>query len=95
MYNETMNGFMQSGYMGQGMGGGHGWGMFHGPFAILMIAAGIFLLYLLYRLFRPSGGVCAHGAAGDALGILGERYAKGEIDEEEYRARRSVIKSRK
>jgi putative membrane protein len=38
----------------------------------------------------PYGGYGYDGRQGP-LGVLGERYARGEIDEDEYRARRAVI----
>jgi putative membrane protein len=41
--------------------------------------------------FARRGGWARHRG----LGALGERYARGEIDENEYRERRDVLKGRK
>ena len=43
-------------------------------------------IFLLAR--RPCGG--RHRSAGES--VLGERYARGEINEQEYRERLSVLK---
>lgn len=95
MYNETMNGFMNAGYMNDGWGGmgHHGWGLMHGPFSILLIIGFVVLLVWLFR--RGGRGLCGHGASGSALATLSERFAKGEIDEEEFRTKRDVLKSKK
>ncbi|MFJ9771745.1 SHOCT domain-containing protein [Kitasatospora sp. NPDC101157] len=39
----------------------------------------------------PGFGVGAPGAAEHPLAVLGRRYAEGDIDAEEYRARRAVL----
>ena len=97
MYNETVNGFMNAGYMNNGWGGvgHHGWGLMHGPFSILLIIGFVVLLIWLFRRGAHGSGLCSHGGTGSALATLSERYAKGEIDEEEFRAKRGVLKSKK
>jgi putative membrane protein len=75
-------------YWGNGMGG---WGMAFMAVGTLifwgLVVAGIVLL-----LRRNSGGVRATSTThDDPQGILAGRYARGEIDEEEYRRRSSVL----
>ncbi|WP_329584928.1 SHOCT domain-containing protein [Kitasatospora sp. NBC_01250] len=41
--------------------------------------------------FGPAGRFGAAGPLQSPLAVLGERYARGEIDEDEYRARRAVL----
>ncbi len=78
--------------MGSGMGGGIGWGgMVLGPLLIIV------LLVLLVALTVPF--MRSLGTRGDASGppapgardILDARYARGEIDREEYLRRRQDI----
>ncbi len=60
-----------------------------------LVLIGVVLLgYLAYRLARNSGpGADAAAVAGppSARQILDERYARGEIDDEEYRKRRATL----
>ncbi len=92
MFNETMH----AGYMNNGWAGAyHGWGLVHGPLSILLIVGFVFLLVWLFRRGKHGMGVCSHGASASALATLSERYAKGEIEEEEFRAKRDVLKSKK
>lgn len=57
---------------------GMGWGMpFGGLFSLLFL---ILILVALYRVLGGQGGK----RRSDALGILEQRYAKGEIQREEY-----------
>ena len=72
---------------GYGMGYGFGFG---GIFMILwwvLIIVGIVML--VKWLLGSSPGSCGHGrTGGKALDILKERYARGEIDEQEYQKKR-------
>lgn len=75
-------------------GGGHG--MFFGPiFMIVVLAIVIALTVLLVRWLGGSwhGTQAQHHAMSGpkALNILKERYARGEIDKEEFEERRSVL----
>jgi putative membrane protein len=67
---------------------GHGWGA--GPWFLLFPLFWLTVIVALALVFRrrPWGG--SHDASGEAL--LGERYARGEISEEEYRQRLSVLR---
>jgi putative membrane protein len=59
--------------------------------------AWIIALVLLFRFVLPRGFCGWRGGGGmgpdRAHGILAERYARGEIDEAEYRARRDRLRS--
>lgn len=69
------------------------WHHDHGPGWWLVFPIGFGLLWLLvlggaaYFLWRRSHGPSPAEAA------LGERYARGEIDEDEYRERLSVLRA--
>ncbi len=72
-------------------GGEWGWGgMFLGPvFGILFIAAIAIAIVLVVRAL--GGGAPARGGR-SALDILDERFARGEIDREEYEERKRVLR---
>ena len=84
------------GYGPHMMGWGGGWyGMIFGPlFMILVLAVVIALAVLLVRWFGglapgPASSPPPQGRA--PLDILKERFARGEIDQEEYESRRRVL----
>lgn len=78
------------------MGWGWGWGgMAFGTLMMLVFLAGVVVLAVL--LVRWLGGGAVHGhdappARRTALEILQERFAKGEIDKQEYEERKRVLK---
>ena len=68
--------------------------MILGPlFMILVLAAAVALVVLLVRwLSGTSHGTPSQGSSGrKPLDILKERYARGEIDREEFEERRRVL----
>jgi putative membrane protein len=70
-----------------------GFGMVLGPIFMILIAVGIVagIIYLL-RLFGAAGpSVSSHAAHDRALALLKERYAKGEIDSEEFAERKKLL----
>ncbi len=82
---------MHYGYSGSGHGG---------LWVLMLVAMVVFwgaVAWIIVTLVRHRGGpVAAPGPAIDPTGasgrrILDERFARGEIDEEEYRRRRAVI----
>lgn len=76
---------------------GGGWfGMISGPLFLILVLAGLIALVIL--LLRWLGGA-SHGAAWHqgapsrtALDILKERYARGEINQDEFEERRRVLR---
>ncbi len=91
----------QSPYYGSHMwdGGWHGW--FFGPIMmIVFIALAVVVVVLLVRWLGGPGHGYGHGQGGahhaaptgkTPLDILKERYARGEIDKEEFEERRRVL----
>lgn len=69
------------------------WWMFFGPFAMLLfIAAIIALVVLVVRwLAGTSQGGLAQTPTKTPLDILQERFARGEIDKEEFEERRRIL----
>lgn len=73
-------------------GGWHGW--FFGPIMmIVFIAVAVIVVVLLVRWLGGPGHVGAvhHPPGKTPLDILKERFARGEIDKEEFEERRRVL----
>jgi putative membrane protein len=77
-----------------GWGWGWGGGMWLGP--LFMIALLVLLIAAIVALVRWMGGGSGDsgGRVRTARDILDERYARGEIDREEYQRRRDDIAGR-
>jgi putative membrane protein len=76
------------------MGWGGGWGgMILGPiFMIVVLALVIAVAVLLVRwLSGPLQAAAPHQPARTSLDILKERFARGEIDKEEFEERRRIL----
>ncbi|RLP73738.1 hypothetical protein D9V29_00080 [Mycetocola manganoxydans] len=78
---------------GWGGGGGPGWVFILVPFLWVLLIA--LLIGLFSRRWRRSAPpwVTAHGPGTSAESTLAERFAQGDIDETEYRARLEVIRA--
>ncbi len=87
-------------YNGYGYGGGNHWGLW----VLMIVAMVVFwgaLAWIIVTLIRhrstPPGSIAPAPESGstpsssDALRILHERLARGDIDEDEYTRRRSLI----
>ncbi len=76
-------------------GGGWGWGhMIFGPLMmIVVIAVVVVVVVLAVRWIGGSGhGAVAHPPSGKTpLDILKERFARGEIDKEEFEERKRLL----
>lgn len=82
---------------GPGFGPGISPFWFIGPVFWLLVLAGLIVLAVLFarrnRQLWQSGGPSAWRAAAGAEQVLGERFARGEIDETEYRHRLEVLRA--
>jgi putative membrane protein len=73
----------------------------HLLFFFLVLAVGAAAIVALVMILRdrsakgavPSGGSAPVTSMTEASRILDERYARGEIDDEEYQRRRAVLRS--
>ena len=77
------------------MGYGYGYNMMGGWFGMMIIP--IILIAVIIFLFYKQGqnnSVKDIGTRDNALDILNERFARGEIDEEEYNNKKSILKQR-
>ena len=76
-------------------GGGWGWGWIVGAVVLVVLfALVITAIILTVRYLSEGGGHRGPGSPQQAWGaedVLGERFARGEIDEDEYRRRMSAL----
>jgi putative membrane protein len=84
------------GYYGNHMGFGGGFGWFIGPIMmIVFIAVTVVVIVLIVRwLGGPGHWPSSHmhmPTGKTALDILKERYARGEIDKQEFEERRKIL----
>lgn len=73
------------------------WMPFHGVLSLLIIAAVVVGIIVLVRLLWPSNSNSAgNGSArrSGALDLLDERYARGELDRDEYLQRKRDLSAR-
>jgi putative membrane protein len=78
-----------------GWGGGWGWGGWFAMGLMMLVFWGLIIIGVIaiIRSWRP-GQHDAGGGRSDALRLLDERFARGEIDEEDYRKRRGLLTGR-
>lgn len=70
--------------------GWHGWWM--GPIMwLIMLALAILAIVALWRVVSGGSGPRESVGSDRSLEILRERFARGEIDEEEFKARRRAL----
>jgi putative membrane protein len=71
-----------------GFGGGAGWMLLHGALSLLVLVAVIIAIVVLVRYLMRSETrhpvATGDGGRTSALSILDSRYARGEMDREEY-----------
>ena len=85
------NGWMWNG----GYGGGWGWGWIVTAVVLVVLFALVITATVLAIRYVPGGG--GHRGPGSpqqargAEGVLGERFARGEVDEDEYRRRMTAL----
>jgi putative membrane protein len=79
---------MGSGMM-EGMGFGAGYGMYFGMIFWVLVLIGIVAL-VVWAIQRPRGADFVTGKE-TALDILKKRYARGEINKEEFEERKSLV----
>ncbi len=77
---------------GFGTGGGPGWWIVFPIVWFLLVLMVVVLVARRVRRGWVTGGPWVHHAGPDPVSILGERYARGEIDEAEYRTRLAVLR---
>ena len=70
---------------GQGMGLGMGWGWFIGLVVLVLI------VLLIVRSLGPTTADKSTGAGESALDVLKKRYARGEIDKEEFEEKKKDL----
>ncbi len=80
------------GMMGPGMMGGFGWGWFMPVFGILFLGLIIWAVIALVRgVSQPGGSDSGSSHPDSALEVLKKRYARGEIDKEEYEGKKKDL----
>ncbi len=80
--------------------GWYGNGMSTGDWVVMIAVMAVFwglVLLVGVRIFRGSGGSAGSAAAGGGTGdraseILDERFARGEVDRDEYEARKAALR---
>ena len=86
---------LQADTWGGGWHDGWGWGhMFFGSVMMLLFWGGLIILVVLALRWAGSGSVRGGDGAAQgnrALDILEERFARGEIDKEEFEERRRLL----
>jgi len=69
-----------------------GWGWINAAFSLIFLALIIGGVIWLVRRLDTNRTTPTSSTAGSAEAILAERYARGEIDEQEYQQRLTVLR---
>ncbi len=77
------------GMMNGGGYGGYGFGLIHTAISVVVIIAVVFAVIWLVRSLGPGGHHMPRRSAG--LDVLEERYARGEINRDEYLQKKKDI----
>ncbi|HEY5555994.1 SHOCT domain-containing protein [Acetobacterium sp.] len=75
---------------GIGYGGGFGGVMMFGLFLLLVLV--IIAVYFIIHHFTSTNAKDGSRSIDNAFAILNERYARGEIDEEEYNRKKAELR---
>jgi len=70
---------------------GHGWGMGMGWWWIIGLIIVIAVIWMIVKSMNRGTGSTTQSPGKSALDILKERYAKGEIDKEEFEKRKKDL----
>jgi putative membrane protein len=81
------------GMMGGGWGGGYGWGygLIHAAVSVAVIVAIVLLVIWAVRAITGGGAHPMHARRSSGLDVLEERYARGEIERDEYLQKKKDI----
>ncbi len=80
----SLTALLTPGQAGDGMMGGGRWGFGMGLWWLFWIALLVLVVVAIWRLLQRGGGGAERRSGESALEILEQRYARGEIDREEY-----------
>jgi putative membrane protein len=72
---------------------GGGWGIILGPLYMVMWVAILAAIIALVVRWTGLGGQASSRTTSTARDILDERFARGEIDDDEYEKRRRILES--
>ncbi|MGV8980636.1 SHOCT domain-containing protein [Clostridium sp.] len=76
------------------MGSGYGYNMMGGLFGFICIIIIAITVFVVYKLLK-NNNVKDRGSRDNSLNILNERFARGEMDEEEYNDKKKLLSNHK
>jgi len=65
----------------------------HGPVSLIVLILVVIATFWIASRLLHGRSICPHGN-GSALDTLGQRFANGEIDEEEFKAKKKILTSK-
>lgn len=66
----------------------NGWGWIMMIFILIIVVLGVLVLF---RYLQHSGSATQNNSSSKAIDLLNERYARGELSDEEYKRKKSEI----